>query len=111
MKKPTPPHFLFALADTNLQGEGVKDFVKELETFHFGEKSFQRNNSRGKFTEHCAAVKIHFEYSYLFNRDEEVFRRADNMMKRGKHFSKKRCTSGSKDDNTIIEMRLKKQRE
>ena len=57
------------------------------------------------------AIKIHYEYSYFFNRDEEVFRRANNLTKLGKHFTKKRSAGGSKDDNTTMEMKLQKKEE
>ena len=37
------------------------DFVKELEIFHFGEKSFHRNDSQGKVASHKAYHKVHFD--------------------------------------------------
>ena len=82
-----------------------------METFHFGEKFFQRNNSIGNAAEHCATVKIHFEYLDFFNRDEEVFRRANNLTELGRHFLKKSSASGSKDSITIVEMKLQKLKE
>ena len=39
------------------------DFVKDLEIFHFGEKSFHRNDAQGKVAAHHALVKVKFEYS------------------------------------------------
>ena len=91
--------------------KGAEDFVKELETFHFGENFFEINDSKGKVTEHCAAVKIHYEYSDLFNMDEEVFRRANNLIELGKRFSKKSGVIGSKDGSTTMEIKLQKQKE
>ena len=57
------------------------------------------------------AVKIRYEYSYFFNRDEEVFRRDNNLTELGKHFTKNSSAGGSKDDNTTMEMKLQKQKE
>ena len=87
MKKETFPPLPFCIGGYEFSKvKGVIDFVKELETFHFGEKKFQRNDSKGKVTEHCAAKKIHYEYSDFFNRDEEVLRRANNLTELGKRF-------------------------
>ena len=36
--------------------KGAPDFVKELEKFNFGEKSFHRNNVWGKVANYCAFV-------------------------------------------------------
>ena len=43
--------------------KSASDFVKELEIFHFGEKSFHRNDSQGKVVAHRAAHKVNFEYT------------------------------------------------
>ena len=93
MIKATFPPFPFCIGAYKFSKvKWVEDFVKELETFHFGEKIFARNDSRGKVVEHCTTIKIHFEHTYFFNKDEEVFRRENNMTKLNKCFySKKRC--------------------
>ena len=71
MKKATFPPFPFCIGGYKFSKlKGADDFVKELETFYFGENSFSRNDSRGKVVEHCMAVKIHFEYVDFFNKDE-----------------------------------------
>ena len=63
MKKATFPPMHFCIGGYKFSKvKGVDDFVKDLETFHFGEKSFKRNDSIGKVVEHCAVVKIHYEY-------------------------------------------------
>ena len=67
--------------------KGAENFVKDLEVFHFGDKSFMRNDSRNKVSEHCAAVKIHLEYIGFLDKEEEVFRRENNMTKLNKCFS------------------------
>ena len=36
--------------------KGVEDFMKDLVVFHFGEKSFVRNDSKWKAIEHCASL-------------------------------------------------------
>ena len=42
--------------------KSAPDFVKELENFHFGEKSFHRNDSEEKIANYCASVRVHLEY-------------------------------------------------
>ena len=37
------------------------DFVRELENFHFGEKSFCKNDAWDKVSKYCASVGVHFE--------------------------------------------------
>ena len=93
MKKATFPSLPFCIGAYKLSKvKGVEYFVKEIETFHFGEKSFARNDSRGKVTKNCTIVKIHFEYADFFNKYEEVFIRENNMTELKKVFcSKKRC--------------------
>ena len=71
MKKATFPPLSFCIRGYKFSKvKGDEYFVKEMETFHFGEKSFQRNDSRGKVVEHCTAVKIHYEYTDFFNKDK-----------------------------------------
>ena len=72
MKKSSFPLFPFYIGSYKfLRVKGVEDFVKDLEMFHFGEKSFARNASRGKATEHCEAVKIRFSLTRMNNCSEE----------------------------------------
>ena len=53
MKKETFPPLPFCIGGYKFSKvKGATDFVKELEIFHFGEKSFQRNDSRGKVIDH-----------------------------------------------------------
>ena len=71
MKKSSFPLFPFYIGSYKfLRVKGVEDFVKDLEMFHFGENSFARNDSRGKAAEIFTAIKIHFEYTKLFGKDE-----------------------------------------
>ena len=39
------------------------DFVKKLEMFQFGEKSFHWNDWQGKVAAHKASHKVHLEYA------------------------------------------------
>ena len=49
MKKTTFPLFPFYIREYKVSKvKGAGYFVRDLETFHFGEKSFARNDSRGK---------------------------------------------------------------
>ena len=41
--------------------KSAPEFVKELEIFHFGEKSFHINDSQGKVVAHRALLKVKFE--------------------------------------------------
>ena len=71
MEKTTFRLFLFCIRSYKFSKvKGAKDFVRDLEMFHFGENSFARNDSRGKATEIFTAIKIHFEYTKLFGKDE-----------------------------------------
>ena len=71
MKNATFPPLPFCIGGYKFpKVKGATYFVKELDIFHFGEKRFQRNYRRGKVTEHCMTVKIHYEYSDHFKKDE-----------------------------------------
>ena len=50
------------------------EFVKELEIFHFREKIFHRNDSKGKFATHRALLKVNFEYTDDVDKEEEASR-------------------------------------
>ena len=86
--------------------KGASEFVKALENFHFGEKSFHRNDSHGKVVEHCTVIGIHYEYIDQFDKYEEVYREADNMTELSKWFKKKGGTSSN-----TAEKKLQKQKE
>ena len=49
------------------------EFVKEFEYFHFGEMNFHRNDSEDKVADYCTAAGVHFEYTNLWDKDEEIF--------------------------------------
>ena len=106
MKKANFPPLPFCIGGYKFSKvKGAANFVKELEIFHFGEKIFQRNDNKGKVTEHCATIRIHYEYSNHFNKDEEVYIRAGNMIELGKRF-KKGGTNGSKGNNSSTKRKL-----
>ena len=52
-----------------LKVKSTPDFVKNLENFHFIEKSFRMNDSWGKVAIHCALVKVNFEYFDHWDKD------------------------------------------
>ena len=56
-------------------------------------------------------MKIHYKYPDLFNKDEEVFIRANNLTELSKWFSKKSGSSGRKYGSTTMETKLQKQKE
>ena len=68
-------------------------FVRDLEGFHFGEKSFHGNDSYEKVVKHCTFVGVHFEYSHHFDKDEKVYRNSCNMTSLSKRFEKKITTT------------------
>ena len=53
--------------------KNAPEFVKELEIFHFKEKIFHRNDSRGKVAAHRALLKVNFEYTDHVDKEEEVY--------------------------------------
>ena len=75
-------------------------FVKELENFHFGEKSFHRNDAWGKVAKYCASVGVHFEYSHHFDNEEAVYNNACNMTTLNKRFKKNITITGGKGNNS-----------
>ena len=72
------------------------EFVQELEHFHFGEMNFHRNDSRNKVADHYKEQRIHFEYTNLWDKDEETFRSAKNMTALKKRFKQKITAVGRK---------------
>ena len=59
--------------------KSAPDFVKELEYFHFGEISFHRNDLEDKVANYCVAIGVHFEYTNYWDKNEEIFCKAQNM--------------------------------
>ena len=80
--------------------KNASEFVKYLENFHFGEKSFHRNDSFDKVANHCASVGVHFEYSHHFDKYEERYGNANNMTVLSKCFKENISTSGVKVYNS-----------
>ena len=76
------------------------EFIKELEIFHFGEKSFHRNDSQGKVAAYKDAHKVNFEYANYVDKEEQVFRNIYNMAALGKCLKGKTCgVKGSSNNN------------
>ena len=69
--------------------KGAPDFVKYLEIFHFGEKSFHINDAQGKVVAHRGLVKVNLEYSGHFDKDEEVHWNDCNLTSLNKSLKKK----------------------
>ena len=59
--------------------KSAPEFVKELEIFHFGEKSFQQNDSQGKVAAHKGIHKVNFEYTDYIDKEKKVFRNVYSM--------------------------------
>ena len=63
-KKVVYPPVLFYIGSYKFSKvKSASKFVKELEYFHFWEKSFHINDSVNKITDYCAVVGVHFEYT------------------------------------------------
>ena len=70
--------------------------MKELEYFHFGEIIYHRNDSQKKVAKYCVEVGVHFEYAEFWDKDEEIFRSAQNMTALRRRFKQKITTVGGK---------------
>ena len=104
MKKETFPSLPFCIGSYKFtKVKGASKFVKDLEKFHFEEKSFHINDSMGKVVDHCTSVGVRYEYTHYFYRDDEVYRKASNITDLSKRFKKKSNTSGGKGSNNTTE--------
>ena len=65
-----PPLHLYVGIYKFSKVKGAPNFVNDLEIFHFGEKSFHRNDAQGKVVAHRSLLKVNFEYSDHFNKYE-----------------------------------------
>ena len=72
------------------------EFVEELGKFHFGEIKFHKNDSQNKVVEHCKEANVHFEYTSHWDKDESIFRSAENITALRRRFKKKITTEGGK---------------
>ena len=82
--------------------KSAPNFVRELEGFHFGEKRFHINDSCVKVLKYCAFVGVHFEYSHHFDKDEEIYQNACNMIALNKWFRNKITSTGGKGSSSSI---------
>ena len=76
------------------------EFVKELEIFHFGEKSFHRNDSKGKVAAYKVTLKVNFQYTDYVDKDEEKYRNFCIMTTLNKWLNRKTSISGVKCSST-----------
>ena len=80
--------------------KSAPDFVKELEIFHFGDKSFDQNDSQGKVVAHKAAHKANFKYTDYIDKEEQVFRNVYSMAAVSKRLKRKASgVKGSSNNN------------
>ena len=104
MKKVVFPPMTFYIGSCKFtRVKSASEFVKDLENFHFGEKSFHGNDSMDKVAEHCALVGVRYAYSHQFDKDEKIYRNANNMISLSKCFKKKSSTSGGKGSSSTTE--------
>ena len=87
MNKVVYPPLPFCIGHYNFtKVKSALDFVRELENFHFMEKSFRRNDVWDKVSKYCAHVGVHFEYFDHFDKNEQIYRSACNMTMLNKRF-------------------------
>ena len=97
MKKAVYPPLPFRIGSYKFSKvKRAPDFVKELECFHFGEKSFRRNDPWDKVSKHSQYVGVHFEYTHHKDLYEEIYRNACSTASLSRRFKKKITTVGSK---------------
>ena len=60
------------------------------------ELNFHRNDSRNKVAENCREANVHFEYTSHWDKDESIFRNAENITTLKRIFKKKITTKGGK---------------
>ena len=107
MKKVSFPSLPFCIRSYKFTTvKSTSEFVKYLENFLFGKKSFRRNDMEGKVAELCTTVEVCYEYSHHFDTDEEVYRNARNMTELSTCFKNKGNTSGDKEGNSAAEKKL-----
>ena len=58
--------------------------------------NFHRNDSEDKVVDYCTTAGVHFEYTNLWDKDEEIFQNAQNMTALRKRFKQKIATMGVK---------------
>ena len=74
MKKLIYPPLPFCIGSYQFtKVKSAPDFVRELESFHFMERSFRRNDTWDKVSKYCASVGVHFKYFHQFDKDEEIY--------------------------------------
>ena len=83
--------------------KNASEFVKDLENFYFGEKSFHINDLFEKVANHCASLGVYFEYSHHFDKDEVTYKNSCNMTSLSNRLKKKISTSGDKGSSSTIE--------
>ena len=76
--------------------KNAPEFVKELESFHFGEKKFHRNDSQGKLAAYKATLKVNFEYADYMEKDEERYRNVYSLIDLNKQLILKTIAAGDK---------------
>ena len=102
MKKTIFPPLPFCIGSykfTKVKSETL--FVKYLGSFHFGEKSFCKNDAYDKVAKHCAFVGVHFEYSHHWEKNEEVYKNMFNMTTFNKKLKNKITTTGGKGSGSF----------
>ena len=95
--------------------KNASEFVKEIEYFHFCEINFHRNDFENKVADYCKEAGVHFDYTEFWDKDEEMFYNAKNMIDFRKSFKQKITNVGGKgkiaEKDTNLEEEEAKKRE
>ena len=91
--------------------KSAPEFVKELENFHFGEKRFHRNDSMDKISKYRASLGVQFEYTNYWDKYEEIYHNAYNMVSLRRRFNKKITIVGGKGSSSSTAEQQKKNEE
>ena len=91
--------------------KSAPEFVKEIEYFHFGEKSFHRNDLENKVENYCATIGVHFEYTNYWDKDEEIFHNSCSIATLRRRFKQKIEIVGGKGRSSKDAEQQKKEEE
>ena len=91
--------------------KSAPEYVKELENFQFGEKTFHMNDSKDKISKYCASVGVNFEYKNYWDKVEYIYCNTCNMASLRRIFKKKITIVGGKWSGSSIAEQKKKEEE
>ena len=103
------PFFICSYKFTKVKS--APDFVRDIQSFHFGEKRFCRNDFWDKVLKYCTYVGVHIEYSHYFDKKEGTYQNACNMTTLENRFKKKIMTTRGKGRSSCTTEQRKQKEE